>query len=78
MADAADSKSVALKSVRVQVPPPAHVEPQAIAALFIYEHIVQNVANGDYFGDYSAFFLEFSTFIKASVARLLALVKAWE
>ncbi len=26
MADAADSKSVALKSVRVQVPPPAHAE----------------------------------------------------
>ena len=34
MADAADSKSVGLKTVRVQVPPPARALKQKVSGLF--------------------------------------------
>ena len=74
MADAADSKSVALKSVRVQVPPPA---------LLIYKELRVSVkapeamilASGAYFGAYSffvAYFAFFSALTTALVACLFA------
>lgn len=80
MADAADSKSVALKSVRVQVPPSAHVEPQGFAALFFFYGKKLLSGFGDHFGDYRPQEADFFAFAKASeiafVARLFASLNA--